>query len=261
MHECCICAVSSWPPIGCWLRISGLHSHGSRLILMFSRKINLKVALAAGFPLVVASGLSCLPAKASGVTCTYDGSTWLVTASVAACGNMVVADKSVDSSTFGVTGYTFTSGDLVALADVGLPVNKEYSFIFTPVTQNLTGTGSFSYGITITNPSNTFLNAFARVDGSNASGDTYTNTLTSAQLVGSSVTGPSAANGPNLVFNPVNGVTATTFLNSWSVTQGSIASLGNGFRQQDVPGPLPLLGAGAAFGFSRKLRKRIKQAA
>ena len=28
-----------------------------------------------------------------------------------------------------------------------------------------------------------------------------------------------------------------------------------------VPAPLPLLGAGAAFGFSRKLRRRIKQAA
>jgi hypothetical protein len=28
-----------------------------------------------------------------------------------------------------------------------------------------------------------------------------------------------------------------------------------------VPGPLPLLGVAAAFGCSRKLRKRIKQAA
>ncbi|MEB3335489.1 MAG: hypothetical protein VKP70_10955, partial [Cyanobacteriota bacterium] len=27
-----------------------------------------------------------------------------------------------------------------------------------------------------------------------------------------------------------------------------------------VPGPLPILGAGAAFGFSRKLRARIKSA-
>ena len=28
----------------------------------------------------------------------------------------------------------------------------------------------------------------------------------------------------------------------------------------DVPGPLPLLGAGAAFGWSRRLRQRVKQA-
>jgi len=28
--------------------------------------------------------------------------------------------------------------------------------------------------------------------------------------------------------------------------------------ENEVPGPLPILGVGAAFGYSRKLRKRIK---
>jgi hypothetical protein len=37
---------------------------------------------------------------------------------------------------------------------------------------------------------------------------------------------------------------------------GSIDNVVNDFR--NVPGPLPILGAGAAFGFSRKLRGRIK---
>ncbi|MFM7235973.1 MAG: hypothetical protein ACKOYK_04255 [Cyanobium sp.] len=37
---------------------------------------------------------------------------------------------------------------------------------------------------------------------------------------------------------------------------GTIDNAINDFR--DVPGPLPILGAGAAFGFSRKLRSRIK---
>ena len=44
----------------------------------------------------------------------------------------------------------------------------------------------------------------------------------------------------------------------------SIIGISNGFKAeapQDVPGPLPLLGAGAAFGFSRKLRNRVKSAA
>ena len=35
-----------------------------------------------------------------------------------------------------------------------------------------------------------------------------------------------------------------------------IDSYQNAYTQ--VPGPLPILGAGAAFGFSRKLRNRIK---
>ena len=34
----------------------------------------------------------------------------------------------------------------------------------------------------------------------------------------------------------------------------------NDFSQTSVPGPLPLLGAGAAFGFSRRIRSRIKGA-
>jgi hypothetical protein len=38
---------------------------------------------------------------------------------------------------------------------------------------------------------------------------------------------------------------------------GNITQYGNIFRQE-VPGPLPLLGAGTAFGFSRKLRRRLQ---
>lgn len=39
----------------------------------------------------------------------------------------------------------------------------------------------------------------------------------------------------------------------------NISDITNSFRA--TPGPLPILGAGAAFGFSRKLRKRIKASA
>jgi hypothetical protein len=40
--------------------------------------------------------------------------------------------------------------------------------------------------------------------------------------------------------------------------QPFVPGINNDFR--NVPGPLPILGAGAAFGFSRKLRSRIKAA-
>jgi len=39
---------------------------------------------------------------------------------------------------------------------------------------------------------------------------------------------------------------------------GEIAYFGPNLNLQPVPGPLPILGAAAAFGYSRKLRKRIK---
>ena len=37
-------------------------------------------------------------------------------------------------------------------------------------------------------------------------------------------------------------------------------AISNTYAQTEVPGPLPLLGAGAAFGFSRRIRNRIKGA-
>ena len=48
---------------------------------------------------------------------------------------------------------------------------------------------------------------------------------------------------------------------SWNIPGGSAANIDiiqNDYTQTKVPGPLPLLGAGAAFGFSRRIRRRIK---
>ncbi len=46
--------------------------------------------------------------------------------------------------------------------------------------------------------------------------------------------------------------------NSYNSNGGQIDSFQNSFQQgTEVPGPLPVLGAGVAFGFSRKLRRRI----
>jgi len=50
--------------------------------------------------------------------------------------------------------------------------------------------------------------------------------------------------------------TKITVTNTYTPNSGAIDNVENTFR--NVPGPLPILGAGAAFGFSRKLRSRIK---
>ena len=58
------------------------------------------------------------------------------------------------------------------------------------------------------------------------------------------------------------GITKMRIYDSWSVQfPGSLDGISNNFTQSDVPGPLPLMGAGMAFGFSRKLRSRIKASA
>jgi len=59
-------------------------------------------------------------------------------------------------------------------------------------------------------------------------------------------------------------VKSISVMDTYAVSVGSINSFQNSFTQkpdqtdpEQVPGPLPLLGAGAAFGFSRRLRTRV----
>ena len=61
------------------------------------------------------------------------------------------------------------------------------------------------------------------------------------------------------------GATEVRVVDSWIVGSGdTLEDIKNSYRQDfsrapgdEVPGPLPLLGAGAAFGFSRRLRSRL----
>jgi hypothetical protein len=54
------------------------------------------------------------------------------------------------------------------------------------------------------------------------------------------------------------GITTTGLLGTWTLDgTGDTIQVFIGAPAAAVPGPLPLLGAGAAFGWSRRLRKRI----
>ena len=69
---------------------------------------------------------------------------------------------------------------------------------------------------------------------------------------------------PQAAASFASGLKKINVRDEYMVTKGSINSFQNSFSQQPgeppsdrVPGPLPLLGAGAAFGFSRRLRTRV----
>ena len=65
-------------------------------------------------------------------------------------------------------------------------------------------------------------------------------------------------------FYPVKAFDSDTFTLTLDVTAGKVTSFDQTVTQSvfsEVPGPLPLLGAGAAFGFSRRIRSRIKASA
>ena len=67
------------------------------------------------------------------------------------------------------------------------------------------------------------------------------------------------ADGANQLINPIDGSVITTDVFGNPRTANGLRDVGA--VQASVPGPLPVLGCGAAFGWSRRLRRRIRQGA
>lgn len=65
------------------------------------------------------------------------------------------------------------------------------------------------------------------------------------------------ANGANKLINPIDGSVIRTDVFGNTRTSNDLRNIGA--VQNNVPGPLPVLGAGAAFGWTRRLRRRIRQ--
>jgi hypothetical protein len=90
---------------------------------------------------------------------------------------------------------------------------------------------------------------------SNPAFDVYKNTyaLDPSYVLGQIFSSSATYNGRSLASE---GFTATGLVGTWTI-DGTSESINVYIGLAPVPGPLPLLGAGAAFGWSRRLRKRI----
>jgi len=124
-----------------------------------------------------------------------------------------------------------------------------------------------NYKVTVSSGTNKLKNYSANLTGDNG-------TQWAMSLAATNGVSPSATTGfptfgqpattPTKLFNA--NVSTTDFSNEViaNATGDGVTQFSNRLNQQvppEVPGPLPLLGAGAAFGFSRKLRNRVKLAA
>ena len=124
-----------------------------------------------------------------------------------------------------------------------------------------------NYKLTVSSGTNKLLNYSANLTGDN--GTQWAMSLAATNPISSSATTNfpnfgQVATTPTKLFDP--NVTTTNFSNEViaNATGAGLTQFSNRLNQQappEVPGPLPLLGAGAAFGFSRKLRNRVKLAA
>ena len=118
--------------------------------------------------------------------------------------------------------------------------------------------GSFDYDVLVTDPRKLISNVSLASDG------------TGGATVVKTVSSPVDTEVARLI--SVDGSDAAAFLgyeriyvnDSWTVpVDGALGNLSNTYFQCDgpcdpVPGPLPILGLGATFGWSRRLRNRIK---
>ena len=175
-----------------------------------------------------------------------------------------LADKLVSlgnlnwGSKSGTLGFQWTQIDPPEPDSVGYAKDLfALALDFNPDTAG-TYTGQFDYTITI-DPTNNYEFATAQLD-SIVNGSTPLTTTVTKQIFG--FANLVSTNGSNVTNVPVSGKMLVVE-NLWDVGSGDVLdSFKDVYTQrQSVPGPLPLLGAGIAFGFSRKLRGRIKASA
>jgi hypothetical protein len=112
-------------------------------------------------------------------------------------------------------------------------------------------TGSYSYDLAITDPGKSFLNV--KLEDVQA-GSTKVKKVVKDSSGAIILASLESIDGGDMGPVPISG-TSIKVTDSWEITpsMGVIDSINNTYMQ--VPAPLPILGAGAAFGSIRKLRK------
>lgn len=160
------------------------------------------------------------------------------------------------------TGDVENSASAVISLDE-ITADLEYSFIGNLFGGSLSGT--IAYDIEIFLGDNIFQTVQLTSDGS--SGSVYDVTKTVSWLGGSMMLATDESDEePVLPIPALLNLQKLSILDSWTATTGKVQVVKNNFTQapaqapSSVPGPLPIIGAAAAFGMSRKLRSRIKQA-
>ncbi|MCS5691558.1 hypothetical protein NZK33_06115 [Cyanobium sp. FGCU-6] len=160
-------------------------------------------------------------------------------------------------SNFVVNEGNFNNG-LFSFSESGNDHTLNVTTVGTPFGM---GTYSFSYTVSVAAPSTKFIESFrTSASASTVGGAVFNKSLTTAQTASpqtvsytNTTTGPAS---PLADLSPA--VSSAVFTSTLVVTSGTVNQFTDSLVQTtDVPGPLPILGAGVAFGFSRNLRRRI----
>jgi len=193
----------------------------------------------------IASGMNAGSARAT-LSCTFGGG-------LSTCnnteGNLVFSNFTLG------TGYDPTAASPITI-DNPFPNFYRIKAFYNPDLAPGLGSGSFSFTASAS-PGYRFKLASIDSSTSGLSGASWTFTNTISGLTASPLI---SANGSNIDNSPFpSGVTSTNVTVSWAgngsiVAEDSVIT----FEVEQVPGPLPILGAASAFGFSRRLHRRVK---
>jgi len=178
---------------------------------------------------------------------------------------IVAGDKTISDITIG-GGFTPTANQNIDFSTAGGIWIVSTSFApdqSTTLVPSASNPGILSYKVTINDPTKLFAKIAIQGDDNTLSGGATDQMVTSTGVAGvlDSINGVSV--GPT----NFSGNLSTINVTSSFYTDGlaSFNNISQKFTQKDVPptppsgvpGPLPLLGLGSAFGFSRRLRRRI----
>jgi hypothetical protein len=169
--------------------------------------------------------------------------------------------------TFSTTAYSGTIASSMIPVIITTTANPFEHLLSAGFSGGQTGMGSFTYTISINNttPPGTTMTAATGGLLTGASGTTFNGSVESPQTTSGACSlaapGFTDCTLSGLKFG-MPGVTSLSVTTKWDIKTGSLTSLSNTVLQSPaVPGPLPLVGAAAAFSFSRKLRNRLRVSA
>ena len=172
-------------------------------------------------------------------------------------------------SNFTITGFTASDSaqNVVNISESGVG-GLQHTIQMANSSGWTSATNIFNYTVAMDSGTYTF-DQWAATGSSSIVGSNFTSTVTA--------TNSSPSPNPNGAINAfsttgspstfTNGTVSSAFTNTFTVQTNAFTSFDNSLTQKaptppsSVPGTLPILGAGAAFGFSRRIRSRIKAAA
>jgi len=175
--------------------------------------------------------------------------------SLSACGG-IVGDKNFTG--FSISGYTPNASDKVTVMQL-----DDVWEVNVALNSFVNKTATLNYNVAVTGTNFTFNETSVSVSGSNNATlkPTVTTTMTGIIPAGIAIspfpTNTAASQTRTFTTKPTSIAVSQVFTAAPSRSINNFTTT----YTQNVPGPLPLLGAAAAFGFSRRLRSRIKTSA